>query len=710
MPFEGLPPKQGLYDPQCERDSCGVGFVVNVDGTRSNHIIRQALEVLWNMNHRGACGCDPESGDGAGILMQIPQEFLRRECREIGLELPTPGDYAVGMVFLPPNPLHRQQCQEVFERIVQQEGHRLLGWRDVPVDSAAIGSVAHQAEPVIRQVFIRRNPALQTEADFERKLYVLRRLTASTVESLGIEDAHYYYVPSLSSVTVVYKGQLTARQVDQYYLDLKDPLLKSALALVHSRFSTNTFPSWKLAHPFRYLAHNGEINALRGNRNWMRARTQTLASDLLGNDLQKLFPVVTETGSDSATLDNALEFLVAGGRSLTHAIMMLIPEAWNQHCQMGPDKRAFYEYHACMMEPWDGPAAVAFTDGKSIGAILDRNGLRPARYVVTKENLVIMASEVGVLDIPPEEIVSKGRLQPGKLFLVDTVQGRIVDDAELKERVVQRGSYGQWLEANRIRLKDLPNPELPQPGDAQMMLVHQKAFGYTAEDLRLLMAPMARDGEEAVGSMGTDTPLAVLSNQPQLLYNYFKQLFAQVTNPPIDSIREELVMALDTYLGSEQNLLAETPEHCRMVHLTTPILTDTELEKIRRISVGGFRAVTLPMLFPVAEGEKGLEPAVGELCQKASEAIRDGYSILILSDRGINNEWAPIPSLLAVSGVHHHLVREGTRTKASLVVESGEARETMHFALLIGYGAGAVNPYLAFATLTDMVRQRLFPE
>jgi glutamate synthase (NADPH/NADH) large chain len=710
MPFEGLPPKQGLYDPQCERDSCGVGFVVNVDGTRSNHIIRQALEVLWNMNHRGACGCDPESGDGAGILMQIPQEFLRRECREIGLELPTPGDYAVGMVFLPPNPLHRQQCQEVFERIVQQEGHRLLGWRDVPVDSAAIGSVAHQAEPVIRQVFIGRNPALQTEADFERKLYVLRRLTASTVESLGIEDAHYYYVPSLSSVTVVYKGQLTARQVDQYYLDLKDPLLKSALALVHSRFSTNTFPSWKLAHPFRYLAHNGEINALRGNRNWMRARTQTLASDLLGNDLQKLFPVVTETGSDSATLDNALEFLVAGGRSLTHAIMMLIPEAWNQHCQMGPDKRAFYEYHACMMEPWDGPAAVAFTDGKSIGAILDRNGLRPARYVVTKENLVIMASEVGVLDIPPEEIVSKGRLQPGKLFLVDTVQGRIVDDAELKERVVQRGSYGQWLEANRIRLKDLPNPELPQPGDAQMMLVHQKAFGYTAEDLRLLMAPMARDGEEAVGSMGTDTPLAVLSNQPQLLYNYFKQLFAQVTNPPIDSIREELVMALDTYLGSEQNLLAETPEHCRMVHLTTPILTDTELEKIRRISVGGFRAVTLPMLFPVAEGEKGLEPAVGELCQKASEAIRDGYSILILSDRGINNEWAPIPSLLAVSGVHHHLVREGTRTKASLVVESGEARETMHFALLIGYGAGAVNPYLAFATLTDMVRQRLFPE
>ena len=706
----GPPLKQGLYDPLNERDSCGVGFVANVDGTRSNHIIRQALEILWNLNHRGACGCDPESGDGAGVLLQIPHEFLNRECRKTGLRLPPPGEYAVGMVFLPPNPRHRQQCEDVLGWIVRKEGHEVLGWREVPVDSSAIGSVAHQAEPVIRQVFIAKNPKLKSEADFERMLYVIRRLTSLTVDRLGIEDAHYFYVPSLSSVTIVYKGQLTARQIDQYYLDLKDPSIRSALALVHSRFSTNTFPSWKLAHPFRYLAHNGEINALRGNRNWMRARTETMASELFGDDLQKLFPVLTETGSDSATIDNAMEFLLAGGRSLPHAIMMLIPEAWGPGVEMDSEKRAFYEYHACMMEPWDGPATIAFTDGRSIGAVLDRNGLRPARYVLTKDNRVIMASEVGVLDIRPEEIAYKGRLQPGRIFLVDTIQGRIVDDSELKEQIVRRKPYRQWLEAGRIRLKDLPQPETTEAPHSETLITRQKAFGYTTEDLRLLMTPMAKDGEEAVGSMGTDTPLAVLSNRSQLLYNYFKQLFAQVTNPPIDSIREELVMSLDTYLGSEQNLLAETPEHCHMVHLSTPILTSSDLEKIRRISVGGFRSMTLPALFPVAEGEKGLERAMEDLCQKASWAIREGYSILILSDRAVDHDRAPIPSLLATSGVHHHLVREGIRTRTGLVVETGEARETMHFALLIGYGAGAVNPYLAFETLTDMVQQRLFPE
>ncbi len=710
MSSNGYPPKQGLYDPQYEKDSCGVGFVANIDGARSNHVVRQALEVLSNLNHRGACGCDPESGDGAGILMQIPHEFLRRECREIGVELPRPGEYAVGMVFLPPNPNHRRRCEEILEHVIREEGLELLGWREVPVDSSVIGIVAHQAEPVIRQVFIARNPSLKSEADFERKLYVVRRHTAFTVPNLGIEDAHYFYVPSLSCVTLIYKGQLMARQIDQYYLDLKDSSIRSALALVHSRFSTNTFPSWKLAHPFRYLAHNGEINALRGNRNWMRARSQSLASELLGEDLHKLFPVVTETGSDSATIDNALEFLLAGGRSLPHAIMMLIPEAWSKNVEMDPDKRAFYEYHACLMEPWDGPAAIAFTDGRCIGAVLDRNGLRPALYVVTKDNLVMMASEVGVLDLLPEEILYKGRLQPGKFFLVDTLQRRIVDDSELKDQIVHRRPYRQWLEAHRVRLQDLPRPESACQSDPRTMLTRQKAFGYTVEDLRLLMTPMARDGEEAVGSMGTDTPLAVLSNHSQLLYNYFKQLFAQVTNPPIDSIREEMVMSLDTYLGSEQNLLAETPEHCRMIHLPTPLLTNSELEKIRHISTDGFRSVTLSMVFPASEGEEGMEKALEELCRKASMAIREGANILILSDRSVDPAHVPIPSLLATSALHHHLVREGTRTKGGLVVETGEARETMHFALLIGYGAGAVNPYLAFETLSDMVQQGLFPE
>ena len=703
-----LPPiKQGLYDPQFEKDSCGVGFVVNIDGTRSNQIVHQALEVLTNLSHRGACGCDPESGDGAGIIIQNPHEFFVEKCSEIGIYLPSSGNYGVGMIFLPPNPAHRDQCQEVLERIIVEEGQRVLGWRDVPVDSSAIGSVAHEAEPVIRQIFVGKE-AMLDERQFERKLYVIRRRVENTIDALDLKDSAFFYISSLSCVTVIYKGQLMAHQVSSFYLDLKDSSIKTALALVHSRFSTNTFPSWKLAHPYRYLAHNGEINTLRGNRNWMRARTATLASDLFGDDLQKLFPIVTETGSDSATLDNALEFLIQGGRSLPHAIMMLIPEAWSKNIHMDPDKQGFYEYHACMMEPWDGPAAVAFTDGKSIGAVLDRNGLRPARYIVTKSNQVIMASEVGVLDIPAEEISYKGRLQPGKLFLINTEQGRIVDDSELKTTISRQKPYRQWVEENKIDLVEVPEPATTPPEDPEGLLLRQKVFGYTLEDLRLLMAPMAKDGEEAIGSMGTDTPLAVLSNHPQLLYNYFKQLFAQVTNPPIDSIREEMVMSLESYIGSEQNLLAETPRHCHMLKLPGPILTDIELEKIRQISVGDFRSKTLPMVFELADGEWGLEKAMESLCQQASQAVREGYSILILSDRSVDARHVPIPSLLATSGVHHHLVREGTRTKVGLVIESGEAREVMHFALLIGYGAGAINPYLAFETLDDMVRQNLF--
>ncbi|PYV40491.1 MAG: glutamate synthase large subunit [Acidobacteria bacterium] len=705
----GLPPKQGLYDPQFEKDSCGVGFVANMDGTRSNQIIRQALEVLLSLSHRGACGCDPETGDGAGILLQIPHEFLSQECSKMGLALPEAGHYGVGMVFLPRNEHQRQQCQAFFEKVIQEEGQQVLGWRDVPVNNEAIGAVAREVEPVIRQIFIGRNFHLKHESQFERKLYVIRKRVESLVEASGMEEADTFYISSLSCVTLIYKGLLMAHQIPAFYQDLNHSLVKSGLAMVHSRFSTNTFPSWKLAHPYRYLAHNGEINTLRGNRNWMRARAQSLSSELFGEDLRKLFPILTETGSDSATIDNALEFLLASGRSLPHAIMMLIPEAWNKDIHLDPDKQGFYEYHACLMEPWDGPAAIAFTDGKRIGAVLDRNGLRPARYLVTKDGLVVMASEVGVLDIPNPRILYKGRLQPGKIFLVDTLEGRIIDDAELKARITRQKPYRQWVEANKIDLHHLPEPPRLPPSNLPNLLVRQQAFGYTIEDLRLLMAPMAKDGEEAVGSMGTDTPLAVLSSRPQLVYNYFKQLFAQVTNPPIDSIREEMVMSLESYIGREQNLLAETPKHCHMLKLPCPILTNVELEKVRHVSVGDFRAITLPMLFAVSAGDEGLATALASLCQRASDAVRRGYSLLVLSDRGVDAHHVAIPSLLATSAVHHHLIREGTRTRVGLVVESGEAREVMHFALLIGYGAGAINPYLAFETLSDMVRQKLFP-
>ncbi len=708
MQRDGLPKKQGLYDPRFERDNCGVGFVVNVDGTRSHLIIRQGLEVLSNLVHRGACGCDPETGDGAGILVQIPDEFLRRECEAMGLPLPRRGDYGVGMVFLPRAPAARARLERVLEEAIEAEGQILLGWRDVPVDSQAIGRLARESEPTIRQVFIGRNPGLKQTADFERKLYVVCKRVEREVERQEFEGVESFYIVSFSASTLVYKGLLTARQIPAYYSDLADPLLKSALALVHSRFSTNTFPSWKLAHPYRYLAHNGEINTLCGNRNWMRARSRTLSSDLFGEDLQKIFPLVSETASDSATIDNALEFLVQGGRSLAHAVMMLIPEAWNKDIRMDPDKRGFYEYHSCLMEPWDGPASIAFTDGARIGAVLDRNGLRPSRYVITRNNLVVMASEVGVLDMPEEQILHKGRLQPGKMFLVDTQQRRIIDDSELKQTISTRKPYRRWVETHRIELSQLP----PAPEEARLvvrdLLLQQQAFGYTVEDLRLLMAPMARNGEEAVGSMGTDTPLAVLSNKSPLLYNYFKQLFAQVTNPPIDSIREEMVMSVESYIGSEQNLLGETPRHARLLKLPCPILTDLELGRIRHASVEGFSAKTLSMHFSDREGGAGLETALEALCRQASQAVSAGHNILILSDRGVHYGKVPIPSLLATSAVHHHLIREGTRTKVGIIVESGEAREVMHFALLIGYGAGAINPYLAFQTLADMVAQRVF--
>lgn len=708
MSKEGLPVKQGLYDPEFEHDSCGVGFVVNLNGVKSHLIINQGLEVLSNLAHRGACGCDPETGDGAGILVQIPDEFFRRKCGDVGFKLPPFGEYGVGMVFLPQDADNRKSLENLLEKVVIKEGLSFLGWRTVPVNNKAIGRLAQESEPIIRQLFVGiGGSACRNNKALDRKLYVIQKLAESESENQKLSGIQNFYIASFSTGTVVYKGLLTAEQIPAYYVDLVNPLFKSALALVHSRFSTNTFPSWELAHPYRYLAHNGEINTLRGNRNWMRARSGTLSSDIFGNDLNKLFPLVSETGSDSETIDNALEFLVQGGRSLPHAMMMLIPEAWHKDSQMSPEKRGFYEYHSFLMEPWDGPASIAFTDGIRIGAVLDRNGLRPSRFIVTKDNLVVMSSEVGVLEVPQEDILQKGRLQPGKMFLVDTHQGRIIDDTEIKRTTSTQQPYRVWVENNRVKLSDLP---LVTSGNKKIknLLQQQQAFGYTIEDLRILMTPMGKEGEEAVGSMGTDTPLAVLSNKSPLLFNYFKQLFAQVTNPPIDSIRENMVMSVEIHVGSEANLLAETPHHARLLSLPCPILTNVELERIRKSESSIFKTKTLSMHFTNNEGNSGLESAVEALCLRASQAVKQGYNILILSDRGVNSKKIPIPSLLATSGVHHHLTREGTRTRVGLIVESGEAREVMHFALLIGYGAAAVNPYLAFETLTDMVNQKVF--
>ncbi len=699
------PKKEGLYDPYFEHDACGVGFVVNVKGEKSHDIIIKGLQVLENLTHRGACGCDPLTGDGAGMLLQIPDEFFREEARDLRMSLPGPGDYGVGMVFLPRDPAERNTCLGLFEKAVRESGQRLLGWRTVPIHPEHCGPLARQSMPEIRQIFIGKGTNVADQEGLERKLYVIRKSVERAVRQAGLRDSESFYVPSLSTRTIVYKGLLLPQQIPLFYEDLRDPRVKSALALVHQRFSTNTFPSWERAHPYRFLAHNGEINTLRGNENWMRAREKMFSSPLFGEDIEKLRPIIEEAGSDSAKFDNALELLVRTGRSLPHAIMMMIPEAWQKHESMSETKRAFYEYHACLMEPWDGPASIAFTDGRLIGAVLDRNGLRPSRYVVTRDGFVVMASEVGVLDIPATNVLHKDRLQPGRLFLVDTEQGRIVGDEEIKESIASRRPYRQWLSENLVKLDDLPEPrDLPPIYDPETLLTRQKVHGYTLEDLKMLMAPMAINAQEAVGSMGTDTPLAVLSDRPQLLFHYFKQLFAQVTNPPIDPIREEIVMSLKATIGSEQNLFEETPLHCHQLELENPVISNVELEKIRRIAAGRIRSKVLRTHFPVGDGGAGLERALDELCKQASEAISQGYSILILSDRGHDENWAPIPSLLATAAVHHHLIREGTRTRCGIVVESGEPREVHHFCCLIGYGAGAVNPYLAIETVMDMVR------
>jgi glutamate synthase (ferredoxin) len=704
------PQRQGLYDPRYEHDACGVGFVVNIKGEQSHQIVEQALTVLENLDHRGACGCEENTGDGAGILMQIPHAFFQPACEGLGFSLPKPGHYGVGMLFLPPEREQRLYCEKVLADIVREEGQEVIGWRKVQTDNMYLGETAKSCEPFVRQIFIRRNPALQDDLAFERKLYVIRRRAENAVRYGGTPGGEYFYVSSLSCRTIVYKGMLTPHQLSTFYPDLTEPEIETAIAVVHSRFSTNTFPSWERAHPYRYLIHNGEINTLRGNENWMHARQAMLASELFGDDLSKLFPIIQPDGSDSTKFDNCLEFLALSGRSLPHAVMMMIPEPWENHENMDDRKAAFYEYHNTLMEPWDGPASICFTDGTVVGAVLDRNGLRPSRYYVTKDDLVIMASEVGVLDIEPERVLEKRRLQPGRMFLVDTAEGRIISDEELKERMAAAQPYRQWLDKHLVHFDDLPEvPEEAPPYDHQATLRRLQAFGYSFEDLKINLGPMAQNSIQPVGSMGTDTPLAVLSDKPQLLYNYFKQLFAQVTNPPIDPIREELITATTLTLGSEGNLIQPKPESCRQLRISIPILKNSEMEKLRRVDLPGIKVVTLPTLFDPAAGTAGLAHALEELCQAADRAISDGATILILSDKGVDRAHAPLPALLASAGLHHHLIRTGTRTRVGLVLESGEPREVHHFCLLLGYGVQAINPYLAFECLNDMINEGMLP-
>ncbi len=705
MSSNQAPSKQGLYDPQFEHDACGVGFIAHMKDRKSHAIVEQGLTILKNLEHRGACGCEPNTGDGAGILLQMPERFMQKAAAQAGITLPEPGYYAVGTAYASPDSAVRAHSREVFEKIVAELGQTVLGWRDVPTDHSSLGATARASEPFLEQVFIQRHPEIEEVLAFERKLYVIRKRAHRAIREAGLDP--YWYFTSLSSRTLVYKGMLTPWQVGLYYPDLQDPDLESALALVHSRFSTNTFPSWERSHPYRYIAHNGEVNTLRGNTNWMYARQSLFQSELFGDDLQTAQPVFNIHGSDSGIFDNALELLTLAGRSLPHAVMMMIPEPWTAHESMSPEKKAFYEYHSYLMEPWDGPASIAFTDGTSIGAVLDRNGLRPSRYYVTQDDWVVMASEAGVLPIAPERVVRKGRLEPGRMFLVDLQAGRIVADEELKQRIATEQPYQEWLDRHAVALEQLqPAPAAPDM-DPATALQQQIAFNYTFEELRLLLIPMARNGVEAIGSMGADTPLAVLSERPKLLYDYFQQLFAQVTNPPIDSIREEIVTSAVTSLGSERNLLEPEPASCHLIGLKTPILSNAELAKLKHVAEGDFRSLVLPILFDPNSGPEGLEARLDELFGEADRAIAQGVNILILSDRGTDRNHAPIPALLAVAGLHHHLIRAGKRTQVGLVLESGEPREVHHFATLIGYGCGAINPYVAFEALAGALRQGL---
>ncbi|RIX48544.1 MAG: glutamate synthase large subunit [Rhodocyclales bacterium GT-UBC] len=705
-----VPERQGLYDPANEHDACGVGFVAHFKGQKSHSIVEQGLLILKNLDHRGAVGADPLQGDGAGILIQIPDQFYREEMAKQGVELPPVGEYGVGMVFLPQEAASRHACVEEIERSVKAEGQVILGWREVPVNrDMPMSPTVKAKEPVIRQIFVGRGPDVFVTDALERKLYIIRRRAANAIKSLKLKHGQEFYVPSFSARTVNYKGLLLADQVGVYYLDLQDKRTTSALALVHQRFSTNTFPTWDLAHPFRYIAHNGEINTVRGNVNWFKAREQAISSPILGDDLKKVWPLHYPGQSDSASFDNALELLVmGGGYSLAQAVMLMIPEAWEKHTTMDENRRAFYEYHAAMMEPWDGPAAVAFTDGRQIGATLDRNGLRPARYLVTDDDLVVMASESGVLPIPEKKIVKKWRLQPGKMFLIDMDQGRIIDDKELKESLAKAKPYREWIEKIRIKLDEVPAPAEQCDKATASLLDRQQAFGYTQEDIKVILEPMVQNGEEATGSMGTDSALPVLSKKNKTLYAYFKQLFAQVTNPPIDPIREELVMSLVSFVGPKPNLLntADINPPIRL-EVSQPVLTKGDIEKLRHIgkyTSGKFSSFELDICYPVAWGKAGVEARLASLAADAEDAVRSGANILIVSDRKLDGDHVAIPALLATSAIHQHLVKKGLRTSTGLVVETGSAREVHHFALLGGYGAEAVHPYLALETIESLAK------
>ncbi|MDR3349640.1 MAG: glutamate synthase large subunit [Acidaminococcales bacterium] len=706
------PIKRGLYDHRFEHDACGVGVVANIKGKRSNKILRQSLEVLHNMDHRGGQGADLTSGDGAGILLQVPHEFFAKECIKLDLELPPAGEYAVGFLFLPPDAVERENTQRHFERIVTANNQKVLGWRAVPVNAAVLGEKSRQSQPFIAQVFIGagRDVLERLNIDdnaLERQLYSIRRQAEKRIRYGNLRGGKYFYIASLSARTIVYKGMLTAQQLSHFYTDLQDSAIETALALVHSRFSTNTFPSWERAHPYRYLMHNGEINTLRGNINWMRARQTMCGNSLWGGKIDEIMPIIDETGSDSAMFDNCLEFLVMSGRSIPHAVMMMIPEPWSKNPHIDPDLRAFFEYHDSLIEAWDGPAAMAFTDGRVVCAALDRNGLRPSRYYITRDGTIILASEVGVIDIDPCDVIKKDRLRPGRMLLVDTIAGRVIGNDEIKRQIATEKPYQQWLDENLIKLQDIElNAELPKP-DPQTLLRRQLAFGYTMEDLTKFLKPMAAKALDPVGAMGNDAPLAVLSKRPQLLYNYFKQLFAQVTNPPIDAIREEVFTDTSSGIGPEKNLIDPQPDSCRQIFAASPVLSNIELAKLKNIKQPKFEAETIPMLYPVGSGGDGLRKALCALCDAADALIAQDKCILILSDRGINKEEAAIPALLAGACLHHHLIRNGTRLKASIIIESAEPREVHHLSLLLGYGVSGINPYLAFESIENMCESGL---
>ena len=694
-----FPEKQGLYDPLNEHDSCGIGFVAHIKGVKSNEIIKRGLEVLKNMDHRGATNSDNTSGDGAGILIQVPHDFIVKQ----GIAVPSPGKYGTGLIFLPENPKEARLCEAVMEHHFKEEGLELIGYRDVPIDSSVVGEIARGSEPVIRQVFVKAD--LEQDA-LEQKLYLVRKLSEKEIRESALKEKDSFYIPSLSSKVMIYKGMLTPEQLRTYFLDLKDPEMRSAIALIHSRFSTNTFPTWDLAQPFRMMAHNGEINTVTGNRLWMHARESLLKSEIFGDDLKKLLPVIEPGKSDSASLDNVLEFLLMNGRTIPHAICMLIPESFNDKNPIPDSLKAFYEFQSTLMEPWDGPASIVFSDGRYIGGTLDRNGLRPSRYIITNNDLIVMASEVGVQTFAPEEVKAKGRLRPGKLLLVDTQLGIIIPDEEVKAELTRRYPYNNWLRDNRIEIEDIQVKQRVPSSMGKDFPVYARVFGYSKEDLKDVIRPMVMDANEPTGSMGNDIPMAIFSEKPQRFFSYFRQIFAQVTNPPIDPIREGLVMSLTNYIGSAMsNILEESPEHCKLIKIDSPVLTNTDLGKIRDMKHEQFTHSIIPMVFPVKDGEEGFRKAIDNMLEQAEKAVDDNKHFIILTDRMVSEDMAPIPSLLAVSAVHHHLIRTRKRMQIGLIVETGEVREVMHFALLLGYGASMVNPYLAFAAIAELIRK-----